>query len=376
MPADLNDYFNKKRGGGDGEEPPKKPPRNRGETPNFLNDFGKKTGLFYALLGLLVLFIIAKPYVVINSGEVGIKATAGKYEKDPLRPGLHFFLPFIQEVLVVDTKVRSINYIGHRDHDMSTGVNKGGFSSYRLGGENGVINVPSISTIDARGLNIYIDLTVQYRLKPDTAPQTIATYGISWEEKIVNPIVREVVRNVIGGYKAEDLPVNRNEIANKIKQGIEDRINAKKGQPVQLVNVNLREIVLPPKIVEQIERVQIAKQEADRVKLEVERARQEAQKKAALAKGEADARKIKAQGRADAIKIEADASAYANTEIAKSLTPEILRLKQIEVQGEFNRALSVNRDAKIFLTPGGSTPNIWIDSKMQTKQKRAASDNK
>ena len=376
MPADLNDYFNKKRSGGDGEEPPKKPPRNRGETPNFLNDFGKKTGLFYALLGLLVLFIIAKPYVVINSGEVGIKASAGKYEKDPLRPGLHFYVPFYQEVLVVDTKVRSINYIGHRDHDMSTRVGKGGFSSYKLGGENGVINVPSISTIDARGLNIYIDLTVQYRLKPDTAPQTIATYGLSWEEKIVNPIVREVVRNVIGGYKAEDLPVNRNEIANKIRQGIEDRINAKKGQPVQLVNVNLREIVLPPKIVEQIERVQIAKQEADRVKLEVERARQEAEKKAALAKGEADARKIKAQGRADAIKIEADASAYANTEIAKSLTPEILRLKQIEVQGEFNRALSVNRDAKIFLTPGGSTPNIWIDSKMQTKQKRAASDNK
>ncbi len=304
--------------------------------------------------------VIAKPFVVINSGEVGIIATAGKYEKDPLRPGLHFFIPFFQQVMVVDTKVRSINYTSSRGNDMSS-------PTFKMGGASGVMNVPSISALDARGLLISIDITVQYRLKPDTAPQTIATYGTSWEEKIINPITRDIVRNVVGSYKAEVLPLKRNEIADEIRLGIEKQINAKAGQPVELATVNLREIILPPKIVEQIERVQIAKQEGDRVQLEVERARQEAEKKAALAKGEADARKIKAQGQADAIKIEADAKAYANMEIAKSLTEDVLRLKQIEVQGQFNQALSVNRDAKIFLTPGGATPNIWVDSKDKVK---------
>ena len=365
MPADLNDYFNKKGGGG-GDKKPQKPNGSNIEPPEFLQDFGKKTGWIYALIGLIALLVIAKPWAVINSGEVGIKATAGKYEKDPLRPGLHFFIPFLQDVMVVDTKVRSINYIGHSNHDMSTRRSKG-IASYRMGGENGVINVPSISALDARGLNIFIDLTVQYRLKPDTAPQTIATYGVSWEEKIVNPIVRDVVRNVIGGYKAEELPINRNEIANKIRMGIDKQINAKQGHPVELTNVNLREIVLPSKIVEQIERVQIAKQEADRVKLEVGRAKQEAEKKAALAHGEANARKIRAQGQADAIKIEADAKAYENIKIGKSLTPEMLRLKQIEVQDRFNQALGTNKNAQIFLTPGGSTPNIWLDSKSKSK---------
>ena len=367
MPADLNDYFNKN---GEGDKKPSKPNRPNIEPPEFLQDFGKKTGWIYAIIALIALLVIAKPWVVINSGEVGIKATAGKYEKDPLRPGLHFFIPFLQDVMVVDTKVRSINYIGHTNHDMSTRRGKS-FSSYSMGGENGVINVPSISALDARGLNIFIDLTVQYRLKPDTAPQTIATYGVSWEEKIVNPIVRDVVRNVIGGYKAEELPINRNEIANKIRMGIEKQINAKAGHPVELTNVNLREIVLPPKIVEQIERVQIAKQEADRVRLEVDRAKQEAEKKAALATGEANARKIRAQGQADAIKIEAEAKAYENIKIGKSLTPEMLRLKQIEVQDRFNQALGVNKNAQIFLTPGGTTPNIWLDSK--SKAKSAAS---
>ena len=363
MPADLNDYFNKNnKGGSGGDKKPERPQRPKKEVPNFLNDFGKKTGLIYTIIGLIALLVIAKPFVVINSGEVGIIATAGKYEKDPLRPGLHFFIPFLQQVMVVDTKVRSINYTASSGHDMSS--NSG---SFRMSGASGVMNVPSISALDARGLLISMDITVQYRLKPDTAPQTIATYGTAWEEKIINPIVRDIVRNVVGRYKAEVLPLKRNDIAAEIKMGIEKQINAKAGQPVELSTVNLREIVLPPKIVEQIERVQIAKQEGDRVRLEVLRAKQEAEKKAALAQGDADARKIRAQGQADAVKIEADANAYANVEIAKSLTPDILRLKQIEVQGKFNQALSVNKNAQIFLTPGGSTPNIWVDSKSRTK---------
>ncbi len=364
MPADLNDYFSKRKGNdsGGGNNGGGKPPRKiRPNGSNPFDGFTKKTGLLYLLIGLIALFVIAKPFVIINSGEVGIKATAGKYDATPLRPGFHIFLPFIQQVMVVDTKVRSINYSSSSGNDMSSR------SNYRMGGETGVRNASAISALDERGLMVSIDITVQYRLKPESAPQTIATYGSSWEEKIVNPIVRDVVRSVVGQYKAEELPVKRSEIADAIKLGIETQINSKNGQPVELSTVNLREIILPKKIVEQIERVQIAKQEGDRVKLEVERAKQEAEKRAALATGDAEARKIRAEGEANAIKIEADANAYANMEIAKSLTPDILVLKQIEVQGKFNEALSVNKDAKIFLTPGGAVPNIWIDAKDKAK---------
>ncbi len=358
MPADLNDYFNKKGGGNknSGGGGSKKP-----TPPNFLKDFSKKAGLMYLLMALVVLFVIAKPFVIIESGQVGIKATAGKYEPEPLGPGFHIFLPFIQTVKIVDTKVRSINYTTKPSDNIA------------FGRESGVRNASAITALDKRGLIISIDITVQYRLRPETAPQTIATYGYSWEEKIINPIVRDVVRSVIGQYKAEELPVKRNEIATQIREGIEEQIEKKKGRPVELTTVNLREIILPPKIVEQIERVQIAKQEADRVKLEVERAKQEAEKKAALAQGDADAKKIRAQGSADAIKIKAHAQAFANTEIGKSLTPKVLALKQIEVQGQFNEALKVNKDSKIFLTPGGSVPNIWIDAKDKQQTTAAAS---
>ncbi|MDN2916944.1 prohibitin family protein, partial [Campylobacter jejuni] len=82
-------------------------------------------------------------------------------------------------------------------------------------------------------------------------------------------------------------------------------------EPVALRAVQLREIILPSKVKDQIERVQIAKQEAERTKYEVERANQEALKKAALAEGDANATIISAKGKAMAVKIEADAQAYS-----------------------------------------------------------------
>ena len=350
MPVDLNDYFKKKSGsGGSGDGGNNRPTPNL-EPPDFIKNLGKKAGFLYVLIAIIVALVIVKPFIVINSGEMGIKATTGKFDPIPMNPGFHLFLPFVQTIFIVDTKVRVMNYTSSADRET---IKRG----------SGIKNKNAISVLDARGLPVSIDLTVQYKLEPSSAPQTIATWGLAWEDKIINPVVRDVTRNVVGQYPAEELPVQRNAIAAKIDQQIRKNINAQPGKPVQLLTVQLRNIILPQKIKDQIERVQIAKQQAERTKYEVERANQEAKKKAALATGDANARKIQAQGQANAIKIESDANAYANDIIAKSITQNLLQLRQIEVQGKFNDALKVNKDAKIFLTPGGAIPNIWVDTK-------------
>jgi len=43
------------------------------------------------------------------------------------------------------------------------------------------------------------------------------------------------------------------------------------------------------------------------------------------------------------------------------------QLEQMKVQAKFNEALKVNKNAQIFLTPGGAVPNIWVDSKGASK---------
>ncbi|WP_411696774.1 SPFH domain-containing protein [Helicobacter bizzozeronii] len=165
----------------------------------------------------------------------------------------------------------------------------------------------------------------------------------------------------------EDLPIKRNEIAALINTDINKEVSKLPNSPVELSSIQLREIVLPAKIKEQIEKVQIARQESERVKYEVERAKQEAQKAAALAKGEADANRIRAQGVADAIVIEAKAKSAANLSIGQSLNERLLQLRQIETQGQFNEALKTNKNAQIFLVPGGAVPNIWLDTKSKPK---------
>lgn len=352
MPID-NDYFKNRQqnqnnnqnnngngGGNGGYEPPFSMPEFKG--------FGKNSNLIYGVIIIIVIAFFARPFIIINSGEVGLIKTLGKYDSDPLYPGFHILIPALQKVDVVDTKVRLINY--KSTEDLGAAGPK----------DSGILVNPAINVLDARGLPVGIELTVQYQLLPSGAPATIATWGLSWEDKIINPVVRDIVRNVVGSFTAEDLPTKRNEVAVRIDNEIRKNIDALPNKPVKLLSVQLREIVLPEKVKEQIERVQIAKQEAQRVTEEVSRAQQEAEKLKAIADGEARAKLI-----------EAKATAEANTLVSKSLSPQLIQLKQIEVQGKFNEALKENKDATLFLTPGGAVPNIWMDAK-GSKQQAAA----
>ncbi|MCX6077579.1 MAG: SPFH domain-containing protein [Campylobacterales bacterium] len=366
MASDMNDYFNKKKSEETGSEKKSSGGSSGGgggvpQMPKIdLNLGGAKAGIVYFVIALMVLLALSKPFTIIEEGERGILSTNGKYQDQALLPGLHFIMPVIQKVYVVDTKVRIINYAAQTELGTSTAA--------------GIAVKPAITVLDKRGLPVSIELTVQYRLNSQFAAQTISNWGFSWEDKIINPVVRDVVRNVVGKYDAESLPQQRNTIAVAIEAGVRDSVAGLANTPAELQSVQLREILLPQKVKEQIESVQIAKQQVQKAEQEVEKAKQEAFQRAAEAEGMAQKARIEAQGIADAVTIEADAKSKANYLIAKSLTSELLQLEQMKVQGQFNDALRENKDAKIFLTPGGSTPNIWVD--MKDAKQRTSIDHK
>jgi regulator of protease activity HflC (stomatin/prohibitin superfamily) len=348
----MNDYFKKKRpsqnnnsGGNKGN--------NNFENP--LNNMPKGLPTWAIVLGAIALALfLLKPFTIINSGEVGIKVTTGKFEQKPLNAGLHFYIPVLQKIIPVNTRVRLITYSNDINRELGEGYQK-----Y----EGGLRRNRAIPVLDKRGLTVNIDLAVQYSLKPESAPATIEKWGTSWEEKIINSKVREVVRDVVGKYTAEQLPEMRNEIASAIQTKVREKVEALPNQPVILSSVELRNIVLPPKIKEKIEQVQAAKQDVTIAEQEKEKAKQYAQRAAEIARGEAERNRIEAQGEADKIRIEAEEQAKANRLISDSLTPALIELEQIKTQAKFNDALRVNKDAQIFLTPGGAVPNIWVDAK-------------
>lgn len=386
MPIDLNDHLQKKHSQKEQQNKEQKDPidnrddkdakndRNsnrNGRYPkdprgNGFNDLDTKLSDFFLskkgislIIAIIIvgLFLFAKPYAIIKSGEVGIKVTTGKYNNTPLRPGIHFFIPGVQEIIIVDTRVRVWNFIG-RLEDSKTSASAG------------ILRSGAIEVMDSRGLPVSIELTVQYQLNDEAAPQTIARYGLEWESKIISPLVLETVRTVVGNYPAEDLPNKRNEIAKQIDETIRSKLKNEQIPSVSLSSVQLREITLPQNIRVQIEKVQEARQRSEQARLEVEIAKQEAEKKIALSKGEAEANIKRAEGAAKAILIESEAKSKSNKEIAQSLTTNLLRLREIETQAKFNEALKTNQNAQIFLTPGGAVPNIWLDSKSSKQSTR------
>ena len=361
MPADMNDYFKKKQpnnsGGGDNNK-----------TPNIIKpsnggDGGGKQApsWIFITIAIVAVLVFLKPFTIINSGEVGIKVRTGKFNEEPLNAGLHFYIPIFERIIPVNTRMRLITYSNEKTtmvgDDYSSPIsNRGGF-------EGGLKRNPAIQVLDKRGLTVNIDIAVQYQLRAETAPKTIEKWGSSWEEKIINSKVREVVRDVVGQYTAEKLPEMRNEIATAIQTKVAQKIESLGDKPVSLSSVELRNIVLPAKIREKIEQLQAEKQNVNIAEQQKEKAKQEAQRNAEIAKGEAERNRIVAQGQADKIRIEAEEQAKANNLISASLTSELLQLEQIKTQMKFNEALKVNRDAQIFLTPGGAVPNIWVDAK-------------
>ena len=356
MASDMNDYFNKKKSEGGGSNKSTGGGSKGPQMPNIDFNMGGKSGIIYFIIAVIVILVLAKPFTIIEEGQRGILSTNGKYQDTALLPGLHFIIPIIQKVYTVDTKVRIINYASRMEASSRTA---------------GIVAKPAVTVLDKRSLPVSIELTVQYRLNSQFAAQTISNWGFSWEDKIINPVVRDVVRNVIGKYDAEALTQMRNDLGTEIEAGIRESVTNLKNSPAILQSVQLRDIVLPTKVKEQIEAVQIAKQAVQKAEQDVQRVKQEALKRAAQAEGVAQQARIEAKGKADAITIQANAKAKANMLISKSLTTKLLQLEQIKTQGKFNDALRENKDAKIFLTPGGSTPNIWVDMK-NAKQRTTA----
>lgn len=363
MPIDLNEHL-KRKNANNGSNQNNENPQNGGNNsnnrnnqdndknrspfpPNFNPNFNIPPNLLssrfvtYAIVGIVavLLFVMARPFVVVNSGETGIKVTMGAYDYDhPMKPGLHFFVPIFQDVIIIDTKVRTLNFSSTEDMG-NVGKNQ---SILR----NGAINV-----MDTSGMTISIELTVQYRLDEAKVPFTIANYGTAWEQKLINPVIRDIVRSAVGKYPTEELPTKRDEVASLIYNGFKNSIDSVPNQPVKLESIQLREIVLPEEVKSRIEGVELAKRDAQK------------------AKEEANALRERAKGKADSLEIEAKGQSQANRLVNDSLSQRLLELRQIEMQGKFNDALKENKDAQIFLTPGGAVPNIWVDSK--SKQQNA-----
>ncbi len=313
---------------------------------------GRAGGMFsiIVLLGVVILlvFIIFRPFVVIETGYVGIKSVLGKYDMKELLPGFHLKIPVVEQIIPFDVRVRAISYHSPEEEPVK---------------KRNLLSQPEIKVLDKRGLPIDVELTVQYRPIASMAAEILANWGPDWELKLLNPTIRSLVRDVIGKIPAEEIPANRARINTMIEEGIRHKVDTEMvidGKPaVKVVAVQLRNIKLPPQVEKKILEVQEAKQEAERTKYLVEKAMNEQKAE----KIKAETLKIKkvteAQAEAEAILTRARAQAEANRLLSQSISDELIRWKEVEIREKLYNAIKSNPNTTIFLGSPGMDIHYW-----------------
>jgi len=231
-------------------------------------------------IGGIILVIIGASlsmFKVVESGEVGVKTLFGKVNNDVLYSGLNIVNPMMK-VTTFDVKTQNYTMSGVND-------------------EGGKVGDDAIRVLSADGLEVIIDLSVLFKVKPSAAPEILRTIGTDYLDKIVRPIARTAIRDNAVSYDAVALySSKRDEFQNKIFNTI-NKSFTKRG--LELEQLLVRNITLPASVKTTIESKINAEQDAQKMTFVLQKERQEAERKRVEAQGIADYQRILSTGLSD-----------------------------------------------------------------------------
>ncbi|MED9903402.1 MAG: FtsH protease activity modulator HflK [Lachnospiraceae bacterium] len=206
-----------------------------GNGNSFVNpSWGKIAGIAIGIIAALIL--VFNSAYQIGEQEQAVLITFG--QASPVtEPGLHFKIPFIQEVKKVNTTIQGFS-IGY---DQASGTSN----------EEESLMITS----DYNFVNV--DFFVEYRFSDPVK----AVFASSEPVSILKNISMSCIRTVIGSYPVDDvLTTGKNEIQATIKEMILARLE-KQDLGIQLVNVTIQDSEPPTtEVMEAFKAVETAKQ--------------------------------------------------------------------------------------------------------------------
>ncbi|WP_339318809.1 prohibitin family protein [Paenibacillus sp. FSL R10-2734] len=250
---------------------------------------------------LIVLLIGANSFVSVEYGHVGLYKTFGKLNDNTLSPGMHLKIPFIQTVIQVNTQVTKAE------------------------------TDTSASSKDLQPVSTHV--AVNYSVNKASAYNLMNNIGGNFNNIIINPAIQEIVKEVTAKYPAEDLITRRDVVSGEISEHLTTRL-AKYDLIVN--DINIVNFKFSEAFNQSIEAKQVAQQQALKAENDLRRIEIEAKQKVAQAQAEAESLRLKKQ----------------------EVTPELVQLKQIEVQ---EKALEKWNGVLPSVT-GGATPFVDIQS--------------
>jgi len=214
-----------------------------------------RLGLIIA--GIVVGLLILHPWVQIGAGERGIVLNFGAVQDNVLGEGLHFRVPVMQKVAVMDVKVQK--------------------------------SLTSAAASSSDLQEVSSEVAVNYHIMPDKANVVYQTIGIAFKERIIDPAVQEMVKAVTARYTAEELITKRPAVSEEMRATLSERLRAYNihVDAFSIVGFSFSKIFM-----EAIESKQTAEQLALKARRDLERIKIEAEQKITAAQAEAESLRL------------------------------------------------------------------------------------
>lgn len=228
--------------------------------------FERKGALMVHFLGVLALigWTVGNSFTVVPAGHAGVVEVLGKVSDEELRPGIRVVNPLATV------------------HDMSV----------RMREIMETAQVPS-----SEGLNVVLDVSLQYNLDPAMASDIYREIGMDFEKVFVVPQLRSHIRGATASFEAKGLYTSgREAIAARV---LEELAPVYESRGFANATILLRQVMLPEMVAGAIEKKLKAEQEAEEMKFVLDREKQEAERKRVEAGGIADFQSIVTEGISD-----------------------------------------------------------------------------
>lgn len=233
--------------------------RNLDGTPNY----GKMVK--HGLTTLVVLVIVFGSFGTINAGERGVQVRMGNIVglKDP---GLYFKLPIIDSVKKYNIKTQVVLY--ERESPLAA------------------------ASKDLQ--DVQVATVVNYHLDPASVGLIYAAQGSEevFEESVIRPAVRDIVKATASQFTAEELVTKRAEFTSAVQANLVERLA---DNHVAIEQINITNFQFSNSFTQAIEAKVTAEQNALAAKNKLEQVKFEAQQQVEKAKAEAETIRIQAQ---------------------------------------------------------------------------------
>ena len=255
--------------------------------------------IIFLLFGLTVLFSFASSmFYVIESTERAVIfykfGSTGLDKKNVIKPGFNFKAPWndLYKFDITDNLVEE-----------------------------------TIDVLDGSGLSINVDVTMNFHLNYDSVGEIYETYQFDYLRRLVRPVFRSTVRDVMGRYTAEEIYSTKRAEVESLIQEEASEVLLRPGNNIVMKSLLIRSITLPAQIKTAIENKLQQEQEALAYQYRLEREKSEAERKRIEAKGEADANRI----------------------VSNSLTANLLKMRGIEATSK----LAESPNSKVIVVGSG-----------------------